>query len=244
MCRWGLVFALLVVSTLTTAQTQTEDTEVADGGVLVFGASRGTGLEVVKLLVARGERVTAFVRPTSDRSELEPLKVAYAVGDILDAESVAAAFAAGDFRAVVNTVGGKRGEPRPDYEGVKNMVEAARSAGVQRVLLVTAIGSGDSKEAVSDRTWQVLGPVLQVKSQAENYLTASGLDYTILRPGGLTRGPATGTGVKTEDHSVMGSISRAELGALAVQCLDDPKTVGKIYHTTDPGIKELPPLER
>lgn len=217
---------------------------MADGGVLVFGASRGTGFEVVKLLAARGERVTAFVRPTSDRSDLEPLGVSYAVGDILDADSVNAAVEAADVHAIINTVGGRRGEPRPDYEGVKNMVEAAKAAGVRRVLLVTAIGTGDSKAAVGERTWEVLGRVLKVKTQGEEYLTASGVDYTILRPGGLTRGPATGSGVKTEDHGVMGSISRAELGALVVQCLDDNNTVGKIYHTVDPAITELPPLER
>lgn len=83
-----------------------------------------------------------------------------------------------------------------------------------------------------------------MKTQAEGYLTASGMDYTILRPGGLTRGTATGAGVKTEDHNVMGSISRAELGALVVQCLDDADTAGKIYHTIDPSLQELPPLER
>ena len=235
---------MLAVGTVTAQEAQTEETRVANGGVLVFGASRGTGLEVVKLLAERGEPVTAFIRPTSDRSNLEPLGVDFAVGDILDAESVQATFAAGAFRAVINTVGGRRGEPRPDYEGVKNMVDAAKRAGVHRVLLVTAIGTGDSKEAISERTWEVLGRVLQVKTQGEEYLTASGLNYTILRPGGLTRGPATGTGSKTEDHTVMGSISRAELGALVVQCLDDDSTVGKIYHTIDPTITELPPLER
>ena len=48
---------------------------------LVFGASQRTGLEVAKILAARGDRVTAFVRPTSDRSGLEPLGVDLAVGD-------------------------------------------------------------------------------------------------------------------------------------------------------------------
>ncbi len=214
------------------------------GSVLVFGASRGTGYEATKLLAERGDHVTAFVRPTSDRSGLEPLGVDYAVGDILDPVSVAAAFASGEFRAVINTVGGRRGEPRPDFEGVKNMVEAAKAAGVSRVLLVTAIGTGDSLDTVSARTREVLGPVLAIKSEAEAYLTASGLDYTILRPGGLTREPASGTGIMTEDHGVMGSISRAELGALVVKALDDDSTIGKILHTIDPAITNKPPLER
>lgn len=54
---------------------------IADDGVLIFGASRNTGLEIARILVARGETVTAFVRPTSNLENLEPLAVDYFVGD-------------------------------------------------------------------------------------------------------------------------------------------------------------------
>ena len=65
-----------------------------EGGhhVLLFGGTRNTGLEVAKILAERGDRVTAFVRPSSDRSGLEPLGVSFAVGDALDMDSVQAAF--------------------------------------------------------------------------------------------------------------------------------------------------------
>ena len=52
-------------------------------GILVFGASQRTGLEVARILTGRGERVTAFVRPTSDRENLEKLGVDFAVGDVI-----------------------------------------------------------------------------------------------------------------------------------------------------------------
>jgi uncharacterized protein YbjT (DUF2867 family) len=42
----------------------------------------------------------------------------------------------------------------------------------------------------------------------------------------------------------MGVIQRADLAALVVECLDDDSTIGKIYHTIDPEIKEAPPLQR
>ncbi len=213
-------------------------------GVLIFGASRGTGLEVARLLDRRGESVTAFVRPTTDMAALLQLRVRLFRGDILDLQSVQGALASGSFRAVIDTVGGRRGEPRPDYHGTRNLVDAARAAGVPRFILVTAIGCGDSRGAVGPRVIEFLGPVLEEKTLGENYLMASGLDYTILRPGGMTHDPASGTAIRTEDRQVMGMISRADLAGLVVDCLDDPLSIGKVFHTVDPGIGREAPLQR
>lgn len=217
-------------------------------GVLIFGATRETGLEVAKLLTARGEKVTSFVRPTSDSTELKTLKLQQLVyGDVLDPVTVGKAFAAGRFRAVVCTIGAHRGQvPRPDFEGVKVIVDAARNltVSVPRILLVTVIGAGDSRDAVAPKVIEVLGEVIRLKTLAENYLIESGLKYTILRPGGMTSEPASGTAIRTEDHKVMGVISRADLARLVVECLDDESTVGHIYHTVDPEIKWQPPLQR
>lgn len=212
--------------------------------VLIFGASQRTGLETARLLNARGDRVRAFVRPTSDRSGLDACGVDYAEGNVLDAASVAAAFAAGPVDAAVCTFGGARGEPRPDIDGVANVMAAADKHGVRRLLLVTAVGAGDSRAALSDHAWKFLGPVIELKTQAEALLTASDLDWTILRPGGMGSGPPTGTAIKTEDHTAMGMIQRADLAALLVECIDDPASVGKIYHTIDPAAAEQPPLQR
>jgi len=212
-------------------------------GVLVFGASRGTGLEVTRLLAGRKEQVTAFVRPTSERDQLEALGVDLAVGDVLDAESVEAAFASGEFRAVISTIGGKRGQPRPDLEGTITIVEAAKRHGINRMLMVTMVGAGDSADVMTENTRKFLGPIAELKTQAEDYLMKSGLDATILRPGGMRSEPATGSAIKTEDHTVMGMIHRADLAALVIESLDDGETIGKIFHAFDPEIKESPPLQ-
>ena len=206
-------------------------------GVLMVGASRGTGLLVARLLDRRGEAVTAFVRPTTDMAGLLQLRVKLFRGDVLDPQSVQGAFASGSFRAVIDTVGGKRGEPRPDYHGTRNLVDAARAAGVPRFILVTAIGAGDSRGAVGPKVLEFLGAVLEEKTLGENYLMASGLDYTILRPGGMTQDPASGTAIRTEDRRVMGAINRADLAGLVVECLDDPLSIGKVFHTVDPAIQ-------
>lgn len=213
-------------------------------GVLIAGATRGTGLEVARLLAARSEAVTVLVRPTSGLQDLQQLPVRLCRGDVLDPQAVQAAVASGTFRAIVCTVGGKRGEPRPDYQGTRNLVDAARAAGIHRFVFVTAVGAGDSRPSVHPKVLEFLGPVLDEKTRGEDYLTASGLEYTILRPGGMGDDPASGTAVLTEDRSVMGVINRADLARLVVRCLDDPATIGHTFHAFDPAIKRQPPLQR
>jgi nucleoside-diphosphate-sugar epimerase len=218
------------------------------GAILVFGASRETGLEVTKLLVARGEDVAAFARPTSDLTELKaakPQQIIY--GDVLDPVCVGKAFAAGRFRAVVCTIGAHRGQvPRPDFEGVKVIVDSIRKLDrdVPRMILVTVIGAGDSRDAVAPKVLEVLGEVIRLKTLAENYLMESSLRWVILRPGGMTSDPPTGTGIRTGDRQAMGVITRADLARLVVECIDDETTDGHVFHTVDPQIKWQPPLQR
>lgn len=214
-------------------------------GILLFGATRATGFEVARLLAGRGEPVTAVVRPGSDGAPLRELGVTVLAGDIMDPASVRAAFAAGRFRAVISTVGGRRGEqPRPDLEGIRHVIAAAQEAGVPRMLMVTMIGAGDSASAVAPKVHEMLGEAMAAKTAAEELLAASGLDYTILRPGGMTSDPATGTAILSEDHQRMGVITRADLAALLVRCLDDPAASGRTWHAVDPEIRWTPPLQR
>jgi uncharacterized protein YbjT (DUF2867 family) len=219
--------AALLLTACTTAPT-------TKGSVLVVGASSGTGLEIVKLLAARGDDVTAFVRPTSDRSGLTPLNVKMVEGDATVAADVTRTFRQGKYRAVISTLGGRKGEPRPDFVGTKTFVDAAKAAGVRRMILVTVIGTGDSKDTLPTRVQQSLAAVIPLKVQSEDYLTHSGLAYTIVRPGGLTTSDADGKGILSTDHSLMSSISRKELARLVVTSLDDDRTIGKIYHAIDP----------
>ena len=94
--------------------------------------------------------------------------------------------------------------------------------------MITAIGCGDSRPVVSPTVIEVLGEILAAKTEAEDHLMASGLDATILRPGGMTSDPASGTAIMSDDHSLMGVINRADLAALTVDCIDDDATIGKI----------------
>ncbi|MDX2222981.1 MAG: SDR family oxidoreductase [Rhodospirillaceae bacterium] len=224
------MFALLIGAV--TAWLPSE-IQAAGGPVLVFGGNRGTGLEAVKAIKADGGEAVVFVRPTSDAAELKALGVATVAGDALNPADVKRAFEVREFAAVVSSLGGRRGEPRPDYEGTKNIADAAKAAGVTRIVIVTAIGTGDSRPAVSAETMKVLGPVYAEKVKGEDYVKASGLTYTIIRPGGLTNEPATGNGLLTEDKTVGGDITRADLGRLVADVIDDPATFNKVFSAVD-----------
>ncbi|MDG2243606.1 MAG: SDR family oxidoreductase [Rhodospirillaceae bacterium] len=205
----------------------------AASDVLMFGATRNTGLETAKLLVARGDTVTAFVRHTSDVAALEELGVTLVLGDALDANTVEAAFEERSFDFVVSTLGGSVRNTAVDGQGNINVFAAAEEASVRRVILVTAIGAGGTENVLQDGARRFLKPVLDAKTLAENNLKARNLDWTILRPGQLPEGPATGNGVMSVDQTLMGRISMGELAALIVQALDDDASFGKVFHVVD-----------
>jgi uncharacterized protein YbjT (DUF2867 family) len=205
-------------------------------GVIVFGGNRATGLEIVKSLVARGEKVTVMVRPTSDTTELKQLGVSLVEGDAMNAEQTAKAAASAYYRAAVSTLGGAGPDSatRPDFTGNKNAVDAAKAAGIPRFVLVTVIGTGESKSAAPLFSRFVLRKVLPLKEQAENYLVESGLKYTIIRPGGLLERPAEGKSTLTEDPEKFSWMIRADLGKLTADTLYDGMTINKIYTAFDP----------
>ncbi len=100
-------------------------------------------------------------------------------------------------------------------------------------MLVTTIGAGDSAEAVPWLSSRVLGKTLPLKTQAEDDLRASGLEYTIIRPGGLRSGHRTGNGILSEDRTAFGFIFREDLAEVIVAALDDDRAIGKTFAAID-----------
>lgn len=201
--------------------------------ILIFGGTRNTGLEFAKLLRARGERVVAFVRPSSDRTGLSALDAEFLEGDAMDLDSVRAAIRSEEFRGVITTVGCFKCEPPIDFVANRNIVDAATEAGVDKVLLVTTIGSGNSADHIPALSKIVLAKLLPLKTEAEEHLRAAPLTHVIIRPGGLGSDPATGTGVLSADPSTFGFIDRAELASLMLACMDHSVCDGKTLAAVD-----------
>lgn len=201
--------------------------------IFLAGASRGVGREIAKCLIEQQLQVNALVRTAAARPELEAMGIKVVLGDALNVGDVERAML-GPIYAVISTIGGlpKEGE-RADYLGNKNLIDAAVKAGVQKFILISSIGSGNSAVALPPQALQTLGPVLVEKEKAEKYLIDSGLTYTIIRPGGLKSEPATGNGVLTEDPRIGGTIHRADVAQLVCRCLNSEQANNKILSAVD-----------
>lgn len=203
-------------------------------GIFLAGASRGVGREIAKSLTAQGINVTALLRSNAARLDLEALGATVVMGDALDADAIAVLVAQQPLDAVISTLGGKPTDgDRADFKGNRNLIDAAVKAGVKRFLLVSSIGTGESAAALPMQALETLGAVLAEKEQAENHLVASGLTYTIIRPGGLKSEPYKGSAVLTENPNIAGSIHRADVADLVVRSLNSDRARNKILSAVD-----------
>jgi len=207
--------------------------------VFVAGGTRGVGRLVVEKLIASGSEVVALARNDEAISELNKIEGVTAVkGDAFDYKSVEGAMDGCD--AAITLLGrganAEEDEKRVDYEGNSNVIEAAGILGVTRVVLVTSIGCGSSKEAVPPSVLETLKDALTAKQKAENMLIKyyTNTNWTIIRPGGLKSEPATGTAIVSEDNLAIGTIHREDVADLVVKVLTSSKTQKKILSAIDP----------
>ena len=138
--------------------------------IFLAGASRGVGREIAKYLVERNQKVKALLRSEASRAELEAMGITVVMGDALDVAAVEQAMLGEPIYAVISTIGGlpKEGD-RADYLGNKNLIDAAMKAGVQKFILVSSIGSGESVVALPPQALETLKPVLIEKEKAEKH---------------------------------------------------------------------------
>ena len=211
------------------------------GPIIVFGGTRGVGLAIVRLLKQRGEDVTVSVRASSNTEALTSLGVRTVVANALNAEEVTAAMASAPYKVVISTLGTSRGDQkaRPDYVGNRNVIDAAKAAGVQRFVFITVVGAGDSHDTAPLPARRALKEVMQLKTQAEDHLRASGLTYTIIRPGGLGDVKATGKAFLAADPQAFSYIARADLAQLTVDAIGNPQAFNRTFAAYDPGRKTL-----
>ncbi|WP_250125713.1 SDR family oxidoreductase [Chroococcidiopsis sp. CCMEE 29] len=203
--------------------------------LFLAGASRGVGREIANCLTQQQLKVKALLRTDAARAELEAMGIKIVLGDALKVEDIEKAMLGDEpVHAVISTIGGlPKDGARADYLGNKNLIDAAVKAGVQKFILVSSIGSGNSAVALPPQALETLGPVLAEKEKAEQHLIASGLTYTIIRPGGLKSEPATGNGILTEDPRIAGTIHRADVAQLVCRCLNSDRVNNKTLSAVD-----------
>lgn len=205
--------------------------------LLVMGASRGIGLETVKRALEAGHRVRAFARGAASIA-LDVPALEKIAGDALDRSAVAAAVAGVD--AVIQSLGAPK-RPQAIFSGTtlfsratRILIDAMRETGVRRLVAVTGLGAGDSRGHGSFLYDALLFPLIlkrvyDDKDVQEQMIRASGLEWTIARPGLLTNGPATGQARALAEPADWraGSISRADVALFLVREAFERRFVGK-----------------
>jgi uncharacterized protein YbjT (DUF2867 family) len=201
--------------------------------IAVTGASGKTGWRVVQEALGRGYRVTAIVRPGSQLPE--GLKGADVVRlELGDRAALEQALAGCE--ALVIATGARPsvdllGPLKVDALAIRAQGDACRAAGVKRVVLVSSLCSGRWLHPLN-----LFGLILVWKGVGERWLGGSGLDWTVVRPGGLRE---TEDNLEREGIVFSGpgeqesnSIPRRLVARVCLDALETPAAVGRIIEVT------------
>ncbi|MFM7087118.1 MAG: SDR family oxidoreductase [Cyanobium sp.] len=199
----------------------------------VSGASGKTGWRVVEEALQRGHQVRALLRPASalpaglsgaevvrlELSEVEALHRA-----LQDCDALVIATGA---RPSINLAG----PLQVDALGVQQQIQACRAVGLQRVVLVSSLCAGRWRHPLN-----LFGLILVWKRLGERWLEQSGLEWTVVRPGGLSEREenlqAEGIRFSGPDQQESDSIPRRLVARVCLDALESPAAIGRIVEVT------------
>ena len=194
--------------------------------ILVIGGTRGTGREVVRAAHAAGHELTLLAR-NAERISLPVTGVRVVAGDARDVDDIERAVAG---QHTVNWTAGIAPTRKPVdlfSRATQFLLAAMHKHGARRLICVTGVGAGDSRGHGGFFYDRILQPlfmktIYEDKDRQEALLRASDVDWTVVRPGFLTNGPATGLAraLTDLDGVTAGRVSRAEVADFIVENLE------------------------
>jgi cytosine deaminase len=194
--------------------------------VAIAGGHGQIALRLAKVLTEQGDEAVALIRNPDHAGDVEQTGGQPAVVDLEHAsdDEVARAIAGSDavvFAAGAGPGSGPARKETMDYGGAVKLIAAAQQAGISRYVIVSSMGA--NADATGDDTFSVY---LRAKGRADDALRASGLDWTVIRPGGLTTDPGTGR-VNLGEDLPRGQVTRDDVAAVLAAVLHTPGTIGK-----------------
>lgn len=204
--------------------------------LLIFGATGGTGRELVKQALNHEHTVTGFSRHAEELTDEFPtLRVIQ--GDVADMATVEQAVQGQD--AVLSALGSSSLKRNPTLtKGVENIVQAMEQHNVRRLVYQSSLGVGDSRKQVDFLIRYIVVPLVLRNAIAdhedkERIIKQSNLDWVIVRPAGLTDGDHTGDYRYGETIDLGARISRADVADFMLKQVSDDaclkKTPGVSY---------------
>jgi len=194
--------------------------------VVIAGGHGQIAMRLERLLVEGGHRARGLIRKPEQASDLEAAGAEAVVCDLEAGDDIAGAVAGADavvFAAGAGPGSGAERKRTMDYGGAVKLIEAAKAAGIRRYVIVSSIGAHDPGASGP------MGPYLEAKHDADVALQASGLDYTIVRPGSLTDDPGTGLVTASTTMGSRGPVPRDDVAATLLAVLQTDSTIGKAF---------------
>jgi uncharacterized protein YbjT (DUF2867 family) len=194
--------------------------------VVVVGGHGKVGRRLLGILTRRGDTARAVIRKPEQAKGVESVGAVAVICDI-ESEDLTAAVAGADavvFAAGAGPGSGPERKRTVDYGGAVKLIEACKGGGVSRYVIVSSIGAHDPSVAEGD-----FRAYLQAKHDADEALAASGLDFTIVRPGSLTDDSGTGLIEVHTDFGHSGPVTRDDVAATLAEALAAEQTIGKTF---------------
>jgi uncharacterized protein YbjT (DUF2867 family) len=195
--------------------------------IAIAGGHGKIALILGRLLAERGDTARGLIRNPDQADDLRAVGIEPVIADLESESDIASAIRGTDAVVFAAGAGPGSGDARKktvDLGGAVKLIEAAKAEGVSRYLIVSSMGADKAPEDGAEG----FGAYLQAKFEADEAVRASGLDYTVVRPGGLTDDPGTGL-VQIAEDTGRGKVPRADVAAVFVACLDTPSTIGQSF---------------
>jgi uncharacterized protein YbjT (DUF2867 family) len=195
--------------------------------ILVVGGHGQIALRLLKLLSDQGHSARGLIRKPEQAADLEAAGAVPVLGDLENDRSLDAYVKGADAVVFAAGAGPGSGDARKrtvDLGGAVKLVDAARSTGVRRYVQISSIGA-DRPEAGGE----AMGGYLRAKAEADAYLTASDLDWTVVRPGSLTDDPGTGLVKVSTALGNRGPVPRDDVAAVIAAALTEDRTIGSTF---------------
>jgi uncharacterized protein YbjT (DUF2867 family) len=196
--------------------------------VAIAGGHGQIALRLTRLLHESGHQVSSLIRNPDHADDVRAAGGDPVVCDLEQADEATVTEAVQGADAVVFAAGagpgsGAQRKGTMDLGGAVKLIAAAKAAGIRRYVMVSSVRA--DPDHPGEDTFSVY---LRAKGEADAELAASGLDYTIVRPGRLTDDPGTGR-VKLGDDAGSGEIPRDDVAAVLAAVLHEPDAAGRTF---------------
>jgi len=194
--------------------------------IFIVGGHGKIALRFERLASQAGHSVRAMARNPDHSGDIEATGAEPVVADI-ETDDITGVVKGADvvvFAAGAGAGSGTERKKTVDLGGAIKLIDAATANGIVRYLMVSAI-SADKPSRWSRQ----MRPYYEAKAGADEALMASGLDYTVVRPGSLTDDPGTGLVDIAPNLKRGGGVPRDDVAAVLLASIEEPNTVGKAF---------------